>query len=173
MRILITGIAGSGKTTIIAELRARGHNAIDLDNCGVCAWIHKETGERAEYVEGAGKEWIENHRWQVITPKLTSLLKDFPVHQDVFVGGKIAKIQARELADVFDVIYLLRPHDSVVDERLATRTTNAVNFGKKKEERDSIIGKRDPFEAACIEVGAVPLENHGTSEELIARILTR
>lgn len=38
MKILITGIAGSGKTTISAKLNRLGYDSTDLDRNGICAW---------------------------------------------------------------------------------------------------------------------------------------
>jgi dephospho-CoA kinase len=33
-RVLITGMSGTGKSTVIAELAARGYNAADTDDGG-------------------------------------------------------------------------------------------------------------------------------------------
>lgn len=170
MRTLITGIAGSGKSTIVSELRRRGYRAIDLDDCGVCVWVNKQTGEQAEYVEGAGKGWIEQHRWQVVIPRLIELLDSFP-EEDIFVGGKVASVQVEDIGKVFDVLYLLRPSDPVVRERLGSRTSNKVNFAKTKEEREAITENRAKFEQICYEAGMIVLDNHGSVEEIVDRIL--
>jgi broad-specificity NMP kinase len=171
MKVLITGIAGTGKSSAIKELRVRGYNVIDLDDHTAAGWVNKHTGEVAEYREGAGKKWIEDHRWQVLTSKLLALFEKFPADQDIYVGGKVASVQTKEISEIFDVIYLLQPKDSVVDVRLESRTTNEVNFGKKQEERESIIQNRHKFEASCLEVGAIPLHNHGTVHELLDIVL--
>ena len=171
MRILITGIAGSGKTTLIKELKNRGYIAIDLDDSGICEWVNKNTGEVSSYCEGAGKDWIKNHRWQVIVPKLVELLNTFPQDQNIFVGGKIARAQVHELKKVFDKIYLLKPANHVLHTRLATRTSNTHNFAKTEHERHEITSSRDNFESACLDAGAIALDNHGTVEELL-KIIT-
>lgn len=51
MKILITGVAGTGKTTALAELQKRGYLVIDLDATGLCRWRNKETGAYDEYGE--------------------------------------------------------------------------------------------------------------------------
>jgi broad-specificity NMP kinase len=43
MKILITGIAGTGKSTIVPALQERGITAIDLhDVPGLCFWQNKK-----------------------------------------------------------------------------------------------------------------------------------
>jgi predicted ATPase len=48
MKIRITGISGTGKTTTLAELQKHGYVVIDLDATGMCRWKNKETGEVTE-----------------------------------------------------------------------------------------------------------------------------
>jgi hypothetical protein len=42
--VYITGVPGSGKSTIGNELRARGYSAIDVDD-DIAAWVSRDTGE--------------------------------------------------------------------------------------------------------------------------------
>jgi len=172
MKILITGIAGTGKSTIITELAQKGHQIIDLDTSGTCVWVNKKTGEETFYQEGAGSEWIEEHRWQVVTSRLVNLMSSFSQDKDIYVSGKVARKQLNEMVEIFDVIYLLKPHDLIIDERLSTRTSNVNNFAKTKEEREVITKNRDKFEKACLEVGAIPLDNQGSLEEVITILTT-
>src|SRR5690349_5758550 len=122
MRILITGIGGSGKTTTIQELESRGDIAIDLDKTGLCYWENKETGEKETYTAGAGSAWIEAHSWKLDIPALAEFLKTFPADKDVYIGGKIASSQFGEVGKLFDKIFLLRPSDEVLAHRQSTRT---------------------------------------------------
>ncbi|MFA6601454.1 MAG: hypothetical protein WCT02_01145 [Candidatus Paceibacterota bacterium] len=172
MKVLITGIAGSGKTTIISELKKSGYSAIDLDGSGVCTWINKKSGKEAVYKEGAGREWIEEHRWQVVTPRLIDLLKTYSDNEHVFIGGKIARIQVKEIYEIFDIVYLLKPDDSVIDNRLSSRTSNISNFAKKESERLAIIKNRHEFEKACLEAGAILVNNNGTIKDVISQVIS-
>ena len=169
-KILITGIAGSGKSTIIAELRRRGRVAIDLDNSGACIWVNKKTGAGTTYREGAGREWIGNHRWQVVVPRLVALLDSLPDDKNIYIGGKIPSTQVKELSGIFDLVYLLGPYDETIRERLRARTNNASNFAKSDEEIETILRNRHGFEKACLECGAYPMLNGGTAEELVERL---
>lgn len=172
MKILITGISGSGKSTIITELAQKGHQTIDLDTSNTCIWVNKKTGEEAFYQEGAGPLWIEEHRWQVVPHKLVSLMSSFSEEKDIYVSGKVARKQLNEMVEIFDVIYLLKPHNTIIDERLSTRTSNVNNFAKTKEEIEVITKNRDKFEKACLEAGAISLENQGSLEEVISILTT-
>ena len=45
-RILITGMSGTGKSSLVAELAARGYKAVDADSAEYSEWVEVsgETG---------------------------------------------------------------------------------------------------------------------------------
>src|SRR3712207_5560782 len=45
-RVLITGMSGTGKSTVIQHLAALGHAAVDTDSDEWCEWMVDEAGER-------------------------------------------------------------------------------------------------------------------------------
>lgn len=170
MKILITGIAGSGKTTISNRLKSLGYCATDLDTNGTCAWVNKKTGIETDYREASGPDWIAEHRWQVVIPKLQELLSSFTA-ENIFVAGKVSRTQVGKMKEIFDVIILLQPDDSVIDSRLALRTSNHKNFAKTDQERKAIILDRKKFEKNCIDSGVMILKNNGDVEQIVKEIL--
>ena len=83
MKILITGIAGTGKTTVLAELQKEGYVVIDLDATGICRWKNKETQEFTEYGEtGRDYEWLTQHGWYCDIGKLRQLLSTIREDKD-------------------------------------------------------------------------------------------
>lgn len=136
MRILITGIAGTGKTTTLAELQKRGLVVIDLDATGICRWRNKETQEVTEYgPDGRDVEWLNLHGWYCDIPTLQKLLSCIREDKDVFVAGCSENIE--DVAKEFDKIFVLNASDNVIRDRLNARTNN--HFAKKEDEQDFVF----------------------------------
>lgn len=136
MKILITGTAGTGKTTMLAELQKRGYLVIDLDATGLCRWRNIETGEYDEYgLDGKDEEWFSKHGWYCDIDKLKGFLSYVREDKEVFVGGITGNIE--ELMKIFDMTFLLSADETILRERLTHRTNN--NFGKKPHEQEAIV----------------------------------
>ncbi len=111
--VLITGMSGVGKSTVLTELAGRGFITVDTDDG---PWIHLDEGEPL---------WRE--------PMIHSLL-DRPRQTPLFVQGTVAN-QGRFYSR-FDAIVLLSAPIEIVFDRLHTRTNNP--FGKTQAERRQI-----------------------------------
>ncbi len=136
MRILITGISGTGKTTTLAELQKRGFVVIDLDATGICRWKNKETQEITEYgPDGRDIEWLNLHGWYCDIPILQKLLSCIREDKDVFVAAIAENIE--DVAREFGKVFVLNASDNVIRNRLNARTNN--HFAKKEEEQDFIF----------------------------------
>lgn len=112
--ILLTGMSGVGKSTVLAELARRGFETVDTDDGG---WIQRAGGEPL---------WDE--------PLMAGLLAR-PRPGLLFVLGTVAN-QGR-FYDRFDAVVLLSAPAGVILERLRTRTTNG--FGKSAQEQAQIL----------------------------------
>src|SRR5215510_1548551 len=106
MRILITGISGVGKTTLIRALRALDFRAIDMDEPG---W--------------ASSDEFGHQRWDVA--RLQELMGEL-LSEPLFVSGCSEDQVA--LYPQFSKIILLSAPKSVIAQRLACRTDNP--YGK-------------------------------------------
>jgi dephospho-CoA kinase len=112
--ILLTGMSGVGKSSVLAELARRGFDTVDTDDGG---WIHRDGGEPL---------WHE--------PLMDELLAS-PRSGPLFVQGTVAN-QGR-FYDRFNAVVLLSAPLEVILDRLRTRTTN--DFGKSAEDREKIL----------------------------------
>ena len=55
-RVLITGMSGTGKSTVIAELAARGYNAVDTDYGGLSEVVSIPHDQQTGL--GRGQDWV-------------------------------------------------------------------------------------------------------------------
>lgn len=130
---LITGSAGSGKTTICRALKARGYEALDIDNDGYAKWQHNET----KYVhpkssikkEDRTLEFIKSHSWNV--PRLeTEALAERAENKSIFLCGAMGNED--ELRDLFGKVFALYVDDKVLIHRIASREGD--QWGKQLHE---------------------------------------
>jgi Cdc6-like AAA superfamily ATPase len=103
-KIYITGISGTGKTTISKELERKGFYSISIDEIpNLCYWINKNTKERVFTEVDLNKDFIDTHDWICDTDYLKELMNNDT--DIVFVLG-LASHQ-KEYLDLFDKILLL------------------------------------------------------------------
>jgi dephospho-CoA kinase len=169
-RYFITGIAGTGKSTICTELAKRGYGTIEVDEeHGLTRWVNKETGEIGEWFSGIGIDWINNHDWVWDSGKLEELLnKD--ENKPVFVCG-ITSNQEKDL-HLFDKIFLLRANQDTVRKRLMGRKTKDA-FGQTEDEIEHIFDWSEDFENNMISKGVIAVNADGSTGEIIEDILSR
>jgi shikimate kinase len=115
-RVLVTGMSGAGKTTVLEELRRRGHTTVDTDYDG---WE------------------LPNGMWD--EQRMDRLLAS---HRDVAVSGTV-KNQGR-FYDRFEHVVLLSAPLHVLVERVSTRTNNP--YGTTPEQRAEIAQYLDTVE---------------------------
>jgi dephospho-CoA kinase len=116
VRILVTGMSGTGKSTALAELRKRGHETVDTDVGGWTEWSDEDDG----YV------WRED--------RMAELLARDP-KDTLYVSGTVSN-QGR-FYDRFDAVVLLSAPAEVLLRRIEHRTMN--DYGKSAEDRDLIL----------------------------------
>lgn len=114
-KILITGMSGTGKSSVLKELARRGWEVADTDRG---TW--RVPGADGDLV------WDED--------KIDQLLSNAPENRHLAVDGCVSN-QGR-FYDRFDAVVLLTAPIEVMLERVDTRTTN--NYGKTAAEREEI-----------------------------------
>jgi dephospho-CoA kinase len=157
--VLITGMSGTGKSTVLQELTHRGHSTVDTDHG---PWI-----EVVRQHDGTDEPlWRED--------RIARLLDDH-TGRTLFVGGCVAN-QVR-FYPRFSAVVLLSVPEDVLLERLSRRTTNS--FGKSTAERARILSDLRTVEpllrqGATAEIDSLrELKDVADELELIAGLTTR
>jgi shikimate kinase len=119
-RVLITGMSGTGKSTVIRMLAERGYKAIDADY-GLSEWV--PVSDPSHMYSSAEREWMwrEDLVQRLLSTEDTDLL---------FISG--CARNWTKFRSQFDHVVLLSAPAEMILERLATRTTNP--YGKSADE---------------------------------------
>lgn len=165
MRYLITGVAGTGKSTLAKELRRRGYAAYDTEE-GFSYYVDKETGERCAYPTQPSQEWYDRHE-RVFDEKILMNLMKKHADELLFIASITAN-QAKYYPQ-FDKIFLLTAPDEVVTHRLGTRTNNY--FGRHPLDLQRVIGRHQQFDDELKALGAVVIDSTQPIEAVADEIL--
>ncbi len=162
MKIYVTGVSGTGKSSIARELNARGVPAIDMDD--LCHWQHKPTGERTGWEPGKDDEWYEKHGWICSIESL----QEFLTANDNAVALGLSSNQD-EYLPFFDKVLILRSKPEVITERINKRTDN--DYGKHPAEQGRILNWHKTFEKEMVDKGAIPLDADRELGEVVDEIV--
>jgi shikimate kinase len=135
-RVLVTGMSGAGKTTVLEELRRRGHTTVDTDYDG---WE------------------LPNGMWD--EQRMDRLLAS---HRDVVVSGTVEN-QGR-FYDRFEHVVLLSAPLHVLVERVSTRTNNP--YGTTPEQRAEIAHYLDTVEPLLRQGATLELDGQRPASKL-------
>jgi dephospho-CoA kinase len=146
-RVLITGMSGTGKSTVIQELSARGYRAVDLDQPG---WsVHADDGDWI---------WNEDRVWRLFSEAGDGML---------FLSG-CAENQVK-FHEQFEHIVLLSAPQQVIIDRLATRTNNP--YGKDPAELAEVLGYLETIEPRLRRVADYEIDTSVALEEVVEKVL--
>jgi shikimate kinase len=119
-RVLVTGMSGAGKSTVIAALGERGHRAVDTDSDAWSRWVTLADGSR---------DWV----WR--EEAIARLLAEND-SQTLFLAG--CKSNQGRFYPLLDAVVLLTAPPETLLARIDRRITNP--YGKSEEERALVVG---------------------------------
>lgn len=125
-RVLLTGMSGTGKSTVIRRLAELGYKTIDTDD-GLSEWAPLPGDSQVRYSSADGEWlWREDRVQRLLSTEDTDVL---------FVSG-CARNQVKFYPQ-FDHVILLSAPAGLIADRLATRTTNP--YGKRPDDLAHVL----------------------------------
>ncbi|MGL5443017.1 MAG: AAA family ATPase [[Mycobacterium] stephanolepidis] len=139
-RVLVTGMSGTGKSTLLAELACRGFRTVDTDYDG---WTLPDGG------------------WDAV--RMVALLNRYP---DVVVSGTVDN--QVDVYDSFGHVVLLSVPLQVAIARVSSRTNNP--YGRTEIERAEIARYTEEVEPLLRQSATVELDGRLSVAELAERV---
>jgi len=158
LRVLITGMSGTGKSTVTAELARLGYRAFDLDSPAYSELVPAPDGELTGV--GGGMDWVWN------AEKVSALL-DAAGDDLLFVSG--CSPNQGEFSPRLDRVILLTVPTPILRVRLTTRTTN--DFGKAPAELERTMALIEAIEPLLRRSADVVIDSSAPLDEVVARVL--
>lgn len=160
-RILLTGMSGTGKSTVIGALAARGYKAVDADCDEFSHWVEVigDAGTSVSPVE-VDRDWV----WR--EDRIQDLLstKDADV---LFLSG-CAENMPKFFPQFDDIVLLSAPADVII-ERLRTRTSN--QYGKHPDEIARVLSLVESVEPLLRHAAGHEIDTSAPLEQVVATLL--
>jgi dephospho-CoA kinase len=160
-RVLLTGMSGTGKSTVISELAARGYKAVDADCDEFSEWVEVEGDE------GAPGSPVESNRdWVWRADRIQTLLSTEDA--DVLFLSGCAPNMGKFLPQ-FDHVVLLSAPTPVIIERLRTRTNNS--YGKQPDEVVRVLALVATVEPLLRKAAGHEIDTSAALDEVVTSVL--
>jgi dephospho-CoA kinase len=149
MKILLTGMSGTGKSTLIGELQTRGYRAVDADDL-------------SEYraMDGGAREWV--WREDAVGELLTA-----DDGNAVFLSGCASN--QWKFYPQFDHIVLLTAPADVMLARVQSRTTNP--YGQRPEDIEEILDNKRNIEPLLRRAATLELDTRAPVADLVRALI--
>jgi dephospho-CoA kinase len=164
-KFYVTGVSGTGKTTIARELHSRGIKTINIDGVSnLCCWKNKSDGKRVDYEAILDEKFINSHDWVCDAEMLKKIINS----DDRIVVFGIASNQ-NDYLSFFDKVILLQCKPETFIKRVSERKDN--DFGKDKTAQQYILAMFTKFENDLLEKGAVSVNADGSIEDVAQAVI--
>lgn len=152
--VLVTGMSGTGKSTVLERLGRRGYRVVDTD---VGGWI-----EHVPMPEGTGSE----PQWRV--DRIDALVAEHELSgEPLFIAGTVSN-QGRFYSRFTEVVLFSAPLEVMLN-RIARRSTTP--FGKAAAERDRIVADTTAIEPLLRASATLEIDTRRPLAETVDRLV--
>ena len=164
MKIYITGVSGTGKSTVANKLKEKGLEVISIDEESFCAWFNKKDQSPVEGDQILNKEFVSMNDWVCNILQLRNAIEG---KENIVVVG-IASNQ-NEYLKYFDKVILLQCDPGIFIERLNKREDN--DFGKDTMVQEWLKSWYEDFDDKLLLNNAVAINANQTIEDVVADVI--
>lgn len=160
-RVLLTGMSGTGKSTVISALAARGYKAVDLDCDAFSEWVELNgtAGTPGSPVE-PDRDWV----WRADRVQALLSTEDTDV---LFLSGCAPNMG--QFLPQFDHVILLSAPAAVIVERLGARTNNP--YGKHPDQVARVLGLLETVEPVLRRAAGYEIDTSVCLDDVVAAVL--
>jgi broad-specificity NMP kinase len=168
--VLISGIAGSGKSFIAKHLASIGIEAYDIeDDAEMFKMYRLDNGEIFHNYQNSNMEHVKNAIWNCDVGLLKRLIKKQKTNL-AFYSAIASNME--EIIPLFDKFILLKVSKPVLYKRLLSRI-GENNYGNTELGRQRILASKDEFEEKMKSEGAIIVDADGNADIVSKRILEK
>lgn len=160
-RILLTGMSGTGKSTLTAALAARAFKAVDADCDEYSHWA-APVDDAGVGTPPVGGDWD----WVWREDRIEQLLSTEDA-EVLFLSGCAQNMGP--FLPRFDHVILLSAPAHIIVERLAARTTNA--YGKRPDEVARVLSLVETVEPRLRRVAGHEINTDAALEDVVGDVL--
>lgn len=165
--ILITGVSGSGKSTIGKKLQELGYTVHDIENIpDMFTVTDSRTGEVLKEWDTNNLNQIRNLVFECNADRLANLINN-EQSKITFYCGTATNIE--EIISLFETVILLKASPETIKQRLSTRTTH--DFARTPEMQNWILELKIPFEETLVKHGAFIINADGNLDETAKKVI--
>jgi dephospho-CoA kinase len=157
-RVLLTGMSGTGKSTVINELAARGYKAVDADCDEYSEWAAVSDAPGSPVEPDRDWVWREDRIQQLLSTEDAGVL---------FLSGCAPNMG--KFLPQFDHVVLLSAPAEVIVARLGARTNNP--YGKHPDEVARVLGLLETVEPLLRRAAGHEIDTSASLDEVVATVL--
>jgi shikimate kinase len=167
--VYITGISGSGKSTVRSELQSRGFEAYDIDTDGLSYWQNLITGEITREADASQRsvEFSKDNEWRLDPERVRRLVQKAKGHL-IFLCGSAPSNDA-EVWDLFSKVVHLDIDKETMRTRVTSRTTG--DYGKNPNELEALLGWHEGIDHHYRERADFTIDATKPTDQIVQEIL--
>lgn len=160
--ILVTAVAGSGKSTVCKALNDAGFNALDIEDIpGLFSLLDEDTGKPMPSHDGSDVNLVKRGDWVCDKAKLKEIIDKETATLTFYCG---ASSNYSEIWNLFDQVIFLKVSDKTTLERLSTRKLG--EFGNSQGVREWVLSWKKWLEDEWLDAGAIAVSGEESPKEV-------